>query len=78
MSSLIGSAGVALLLVAFFLNLFGFLSAKSKLYGILNVVGAGLSCYASTLIHFFPFIILEGTWCMVALISLIKAVLAAR
>ena len=71
---LIGSAGVALLLVAFFLNLFGRLRQDSVAYALLNMVGAGLSCYASFLIGFVPFVVLEGTWCLVAAAGLVRAV----
>jgi hypothetical protein len=70
-SSLIGSVGVGLLLIAFFLNLFRWLPRENKAYILLNICGAGLSCYASVLIHYLPFIILEATWCGVALAALI-------
>jgi hypothetical protein len=71
-SSLVGSLGVILLLIAFFLNIFKFISQESRLYILLNVLGAGISCYASFLIRFFPFVILEATWCLVAIVALIK------
>ena len=74
-STIIGSAGVVLLLLAFFLNLFKFTSEQSKIYILLNIVGAGISCYASYLINFIPFVILEATWCLVALAGLIKTML---
>jgi len=69
-SSIIGSIGVTLLLLAFGLNLFRYISQDSRTYVLLNVLGAALSCYASVLIHYTPFIILEATWCLVALFSL--------
>ena len=72
-SDIIGSLGVALLLIAFFLNLFKMISPESKAYGLLNIVGAGLSCYASLLIGFMPFVVLEGTWAVVAAIGMIRA-----
>ena len=68
---IIGSIGVGLLLVAFALNLFGILKFNSKLYVLLNFIGAYLSCYASVLINYFPFVVLEGTWAFVAFIRLI-------
>lgn len=71
-SSLIGSLGVALLLIAFFLNLFKYVSQDSRGYILLNVLGAGLSGYASALIHFMPFVVLESVWCLVALAALLK------
>ncbi len=71
-STIIGSIGVTLLLVAFFLNLFKFISQESSLYILLNISGAGLSCYASALINYMPFVILEGTWCLVAAAAFVK------
>ena len=71
-STVIGSTGVVLLLLAFFLNLFKFTSENSRIYIILNIVGAGISCYASYLINYMPFVILEGCWCLVALAGLAK------
>ncbi len=71
-STLIGSLGVALLLLAFFLNTFRYISQQSRVYIILNIIGAAMSCYASFLIDFLPFVILEATWCIVAVVALIK------
>jgi hypothetical protein len=71
-STIIGSLGVTLLLIAFFLNLFRLVLPESKMYILLNIIGAGLSCYASLLIHYTPFIILEATWCIVAIAALFK------
>ena len=69
-SSIVGSLGVTILLVAFFLNLFGYLSQRSKVYVLLNLIGAGLSCYASVLIDYWPFIVLEGCWALVSIAGL--------
>lgn len=70
--TIVGSIGVGLLLLAYFLNLIKRLSQDSKLYTMLNIIGAGLACYSSYLISFIPFIILEGAWFVVSLIALIK------
>ncbi len=69
----IGSLGVALLLVAFALNLFGVLGRRSRAYQSINGLGAGLACYASWLIGFVPFVILEGVWALVAVSALVQA-----
>ena len=61
-----------MLLIAFFLNLFGLMSADSRVYQSLNAVGAGISCYASYLIGFAPFVVLEGTWCAVAIFAMVR------
>ncbi len=70
--TIIASIGVSLLLIAFFLNMFHYLNENSMMYIGLNIAGAAISCYASFLIHFMPFVILEGTWGVVALAGLIK------
>jgi hypothetical protein len=72
-NDIIGAAGVGLILIAYFCSTFGFMSSKSRAYFLLNVVGAGLACYASYLISYWPFVILEGTWTVVSLIGLVKA-----
>ena len=69
---IVGFIGVGLLLLAFFLNLFKILMQDNKTYVIMNILGAGLACYTSILIGFIPFVILEGTWAIVAVIGLIK------
>lgn len=74
MSTIIGSLGVSLLLVAFVLNLINVLDENCPVYSILNIVGAGMACYSSVLIKFMPFVILEGVWCIAALVSLIRII----
>ena len=72
LADFVGSTGVAILLVAFFLNLFGRLSRSSRTYAAMNAVGAGLACWASWLIGFLPFVILEGTWSAFAVVALLR------
>jgi hypothetical protein len=67
-----GTIGVTILLVAYFLNLLNKLSADKPTYILLNILGAGIACYASLLLNYKPFIILEGTWTLVSIIGLIK------
>ena len=67
-----GTAGVTILLLAYLLNLAGKISQHSLLYIILNFTGAGIACVASILLHYWPFIILEGAWTLVSLIALMK------
>lgn len=71
-NDIIGSIGVGLILVAFFLNTEKLIPQNGKLYYILNVIGAALACYASFLINYWPFVILEGTWTLVSLYGLMK------
>ena len=72
LSDIIASIGVIILLIAFLLNLYGKLSAENKIYGLLNLIGAGICCFASWMVSFYPFVILEGVWAFVALVSLFK------
>ena len=74
---LLASIGVAILLAAFFANLVGWMSSKSKPYLLLNAVGAGMAAYASWGLNFMPFVVLEGTWCIVSLLSLGQVYLRA-
>ena len=72
LGEILGSVGVALLLLAFLMNLLKKWSQNSLTYILMNTIGAGLACASSVLIHFFPFIILEGTWMLVSLFALAK------
>lgn len=74
-TEVVGSIGVFLLLIAFFMNLIGTLGAGSLAYVGLNLIGAGLACYASWLLDFFPFVVLEGTWAVVAALALSRIVI---
>ena len=38
------------------------IKTESLPYLLLNFFGAGIACYASYLIPYFPFVILEGVW----------------
>lgn len=62
----LASVGFFLLLLAFALNLAGRLERHSVTYQSLNVLGAALSCFAAVLIAFWPFVVLEGCWVLVA------------
>ena len=68
----IGFIGVALLLVAFFLNLIKRLSQDSLIYMLLNLTGAAVAGVASVMLHYLPFIILEAVWTMVSLVAIIN------
>lgn len=68
----IGFSGVAILLLAFLLNLLKKISSNSLPYILMNIVGAGLACLASWLIHYIPFVILEASWTLVSTFGLIR------
>ncbi len=67
-----GFLGVAILLLAYLLSLRGTIDKESKTYLLLNFAGAALACLASVLLLYWPFIILEGVWALVSLVSLIR------
>jgi len=71
-SEITGSLGVSILLLAFLLNMLKIIKTDSLSYLLLNFIGAGIACFASWLIPYFPFVILEGVWAMASLISLVK------
>ncbi len=70
LSDWIGFTGVAILLLAFLLNLVKKISSNSLPYIIMNITGAGLACLASWMIHYVPFVILEAVWMLVSLFAL--------
>lgn len=74
----IGFLGVAILLLAFLLQLTGKISKDGWFYIICNILGAGLACLASWMIRYLPFVLLEGTWTLVSLAALIGKLLRLR
>ena len=67
-----GLIGVAILLLAFFMNLYDLLKKDSVHYLLLNSLGAGIACLASVLLKYWPFINLEGCWTLVSLWGLFR------
>lgn len=72
LSDIIASTGVIILLIGFLLNLYKKIDAESKLYALLNFIGAAMCGVSSYMISFYPFVILESVWAFVAFTSLIK------
>jgi hypothetical protein len=72
-NDIIGSIGVGIILIAYFLNIFSLIPKEGLFYFILNIIGACIACYASILINYVPFIILEGTWAAVSVFALIQS-----
>lgn len=68
----IGFIGVFQILLAYILNVIGKIKSTDLTFILLNFVGASMACMASVLMEYIPFIILEGVWAVVSLISLIK------
>ncbi len=72
-NDIIGTIGVGLILLAYFLNTSKLLPKDGKLFYVLNIFGAALACYASFLINYMPFVMLEGTWVLVSIYGLMKS-----
>ena len=71
-SNILGTIGVTLLLLAYFLHLRNIISNKSNIYISLNFFGAAIACISSVLLEFYPFVVLEGIWAVVSLLPFIK------
>ena len=69
---IIGFIGVFITLLAYFLIIFNFIPKEGVLFYAMNIIGAGLACYASVLIVYWPFVVLEGTWTLISIVGLIK------
>ena len=72
LSDWIGFIGVSILLIAFFLNLSNKLHKDSLSYILMNIIGAGIACFASVMINYLPFVVLEGSWTIVSIYALIN------
>ncbi len=70
----IGFMGVFQILLAYILNVTGVLEKNNFFFLLLNLIGAGLACYASILLNYIPFVIPEGVWALVSIIALLKLI----
>lgn len=68
----IGFLGVTLLVTAYFLASFKMIKNNGFTYIMLNCTGAAIACFASVLLRYIPFVILEGVWFIIAVVSLFK------
>ncbi|MCF6129678.1 hypothetical protein L1S35_08335 [Flavobacterium sp. AS60] len=73
-NNIIGTIGVGIILLAYFLNIFSWIKKDGVLFYTMNIVGASIACFTSYLINYFPFVILEGTWAIVSVIGLLKSI----
>ena len=71
-NEIIGTIGVGLILIAYYLDTTVIITKNGKLFYVMNMIGAALACYASWLIGFMPFVILEGAWTLVSIYGLMK------
>ncbi len=71
-NDVVGTIGVGIILAAYVMTIFSFIKKDGVLFYVMNIIGASLACYASILINYLPFIILEATWAMVSILGLVK------
>lgn len=67
-----GTLGVGLVLLGYFLNTMKWIPENGRLFFILNTIGGAVSCYAAVLINFMPFVVLEAIWTVVSVYGLWK------
>ncbi|MDP5076756.1 MAG: hypothetical protein NWQ09_00905 [Nonlabens sp.] len=72
LTDLLGTIGVFMILLAYLLNITGKLETTRLRFILLNLIGSSLACAASLLLHYLPFIILEGVWALVSFVALVK------
>lgn len=72
-SDWIGTIGVGITLLAYFCMSVKWMSGHSRIFFLLNTIGAAMSCFASYLIPYWPFVVLEGVWSIISLVGMIKA-----
>lgn len=73
-NSVIGLAGLLIILAAFVLNIFQKLKANSKIYLLLNLLGSAALAYYALKLGSMPFLVLQVVWAFFSgykLISLI-------
>lgn len=73
LADLVSGLGVLLILIPFFMTTLNWMSDKSIVYFLLNLVGGLLAFWGSILVKSVPFAVLEGTWTFVAFFGLVKA-----
>lgn len=69
-SVIFGIVGLLIILVAFALNLFHFLSPKSKVYNWMNILGSVLLGIYALYLRSIPFFVLQIIWALLSLIKL--------
>ena len=74
LADIIATVGITILLIAFILNSINLIAANKPFYNLLNIIGAALCGISAYMISFYPFVVLEAVWSLVALIALIMSV----
>lgn len=66
LNDIIGIIGTTMMLLAFILNIIDKVDDDDLSYILLNFFGGGIACYASFMIPYYPFVVLEGVWTIVS------------
>ena len=69
-SDYVSGAGVLLILIAFFLSTLDRMSTESRTYFLLNLCGGFLAAVGAWLVGSIPFLVMEVTWTVVAMLGL--------
>jgi len=70
---MVGIGGMVLILAAFVLEEFdGKFNQETIVYNLFNVVGSAMLIYYGLVIRGWPFVFLNGVWCLTALVKLGK------
>jgi hypothetical protein len=78
MEQILQIAGAILVLSAFVLSQLGRLATTSRIYLVLNLVGAGILAVLAALTWQPGFLLLEGVWALVAGVGLARALLGSK
>jgi len=71
--TLLGVIGAGIVLAGFLLNQFGKLTAESRTYDALNILGPFLLIIYAMLLDSYPFIVLNAVWLVVSVHGLYKS-----
>lgn len=71
MAQLVQIVGSLLVLAGFALAQLGVLDQRSRRYLILNIVGSGVLAVDAAIEHQWGFLLLEGVWAIVSMISIV-------
>lgn len=69
---LVGTVGVALILLCYFLIQMGYLAVENLRYSVLNLVGATLILYSLYYEFNFASVLIEGFWVIISLIGIVR------
>jgi hypothetical protein len=69
-SDWVATIGVSILLIAYVLDVLDWVADDSPWFFGLNALGAGIAGASALMIRFWPFVVLEGIWCLVSLVAL--------